>query len=142
MPLTLTLSEHVLPEGKEKEAFSRLAQAMLDVHGLAGNRFMTQNLVGSINVIKPAHTFAGLSESPVAFIEWKVPSFAFSDREIQKAYVARATDIVYELSGGKLQKDHIWVNVTHAVDGTWGIAGKAMTNDELKQAVAQSSASC
>jgi hypothetical protein len=28
------------------------------------------------------------------------------------------------------------VNVTYAVDGTWGIAGKAYTNDDLGSAIA------
>jgi len=31
----------------------------------------------------------------------------------------------------------IWVNVVHAVDGAWGIAGVAMTNAQLSEAVAK-----
>ena len=31
-----------------------------------------------------------------------------------------------------------YVNVTYAVDGTWGIAGRAYTNDELGTAIAAS----
>jgi hypothetical protein len=73
----------------------------------------------------------------VVFVEWKVPSFAFATREIQIGYIAEATNIVHEASGGKQPKSHIWVNVVHAVDGAWGIEGNAMTNAQLGEAVAK-----
>ena len=135
MPLTLTVTEGVLPKGSEKRAYERLSDAMLKWHGLSGNKFMTPNVIGAINVISKEHTFSGSQEAPVAFIEWKVPSFAFTSRETQVGYVEEATNIIHEMSGGKLPKDHIWVNVVHAVDGAWGIAGKAMTNTQLTDAV-------
>ena len=40
MPLTLTLTEGVLPKGSEKQAFARLSEAMLKWHGLTGNPVM------------------------------------------------------------------------------------------------------
>jgi hypothetical protein len=137
MPLTLTVSEGVLPKGSEKTAYARLSEAMLKWHGLKGNTVMTPNVIGSINIVSNENTFSGSVEAPVAFIEWKVPSFAFATREIQLGYVAEVTNIIHDMSGGKLPKDHIWVNVVHAVDGAWGIGGVAMTNDELKAAVAK-----
>jgi hypothetical protein len=137
LPLTLTVTEGVLPKGKEKAAFARLSEAMLKWHGLSGNKFMTPAVIGSILVLKEEHTYSGAKETPVAFVEWKVPSFAFATREIQIGYVQEATDIIHEMSGGRQPKEHIWVNVLHAVDGAWGIAGKAMTNAELKEAVSK-----
>ncbi len=137
MPLTLTLTEGVLPKGQEKLAFSRLSDAMLKWHGLTGNRFLTPNVVGSIHLLPKDNTFSGSQPAPVVFVEWKMPSFAFTSREVQLGYVAEATAIVHELSGGKQPKENIWVNVVHAVDGAWGVGGVAMTNEELGQAVAQ-----
>src|ERR1700761_5308655 len=130
MPLTLTLTEGVLPKGTEKATFARLSDSMLRWHGLAGNKVMTPNVVGAIHVLAKDATFSGSSEAPVVFIEWKVPSFAFANREIQQGYIKEATDIVHEASGGKHPKERIWINVTHAVDGAWGIAGNALTNTE------------
>ena len=135
MPLTLTLTEGVLPKGTEKAAFQKLCEAMLKWHGLLGNKVMTPNVVGSINVLPRENVFAGLETSEVAFIEWKVPSFAFATREIQQGYIAEATQIIHDLSQGRLSKEQIWVNVVHAVDGAWGIAGQALTNSELGDAV-------
>jgi len=67
----------------------------------------------------------------VAFIEWKVPSFAFASREVQVGYIEEATNIIHELSGAHHPKERIWVNVVHAVDGAWGIAGMALNNAQL-----------
>ena len=131
MPLTLTLTEGVLPTGQEKIAFARLSDAMLKWHGLTGNEAMTPNIVGSINVLPKEHTYSGSKEASVAFVEWKVPAFAFSSRDIQVGYIEEATNIIHSMSGEKQPKERIWVNVVHAVDGAWGIGGVALTNAQL-----------
>jgi hypothetical protein len=84
-----------------------------------------------------AETFSGMNATPVVFIEWKVPSFAFADRDVQRGYIAEATDIVHEASGRRQPKEHIWCNVVHAVDGAWGISGQALTNAELGESVSK-----
>ena len=137
MPLTLTLTEGVLPKGQEQVAFAKLSEAMLRWHGLAGNKVMTPNVVGSIHVLPRNATFTGMQETPVAFIEWKTPSFAFNSREIQVGYFREATEIIHQLSGGKQPKDKVFINVVHAVDGAWNLDGRAMTNAELGEAVAK-----
>ena len=137
MPLTLTLSEGVLPTGTEKQAFARLCDAMLKWHGLAGNTVMTPNITGSIHVIPKGLTFSGSQEASAAWIEWKVPSFAFNTRDIQQGYFSEATDIIHEMSGRQLPKERIWINVVHAVDGAWGINGHAMTNAQLSEAISK-----
>jgi hypothetical protein len=138
MPLTLTATEGVFAKGVEKEVFRELCQLMLKWHGLVGNQAMTPNVVGSIHLVAPEHTYSGLVDVPVVFVEWKVPSFAFATREIQSGYIADATRLVVEHSVGRRHpKERVWVNVLHAVDGAWGIAGQAMTNQQLGQAVSQ-----
>jgi len=131
MPLTLTLTEGVLPKGQEKVAFARLSDAMLKWHGLTGNEAVTPNIVGSINVLPKEHTYSGSKEASVAFVEWKVPAFAFSSRDIQVGYIEEATNIIHSMSGEQQPKNRIWVNVVHAVDGAWGIGGVALTNAQL-----------
>ena len=137
MPLTLTLTEGVLPKGEEKVAYRRLAEAMLKWHGLAGSEIMTPNVVGSIHVVDKGQTFTGTDATPVAFIEWKVPSFAFTDRRVQQGYFQEATDIIHEMSGGRQPRDRIFINVVHAVDGAWNCNGRAMTNAEIGAEVAK-----
>lgn len=137
MPLTLTLTEGVLPKGQEKVAFARLSEAMLKWHGLTGNKVMTANVVGSVHVLPQDQTFTGMHETAVAFIEWKVPSFAFTKREVQIGYFEEVTNIIHEMSGGKLPKDNIYINVVHAVDGAWNFGGKALTNAEIGDQVSK-----
>ena len=42
MPLTLTLTEGILPIGTEQQAVMRLTEAMLKWHGLTGDRVTAQ----------------------------------------------------------------------------------------------------
>ena len=137
MPLTLTVTEGVLPEGQEHVAFARLSELMLEWHGLAGNKRMTPNVVGSLIVAPKGTTFTGMQATDVVFIEWKVPSFAFTDRKVQQGYFQDATDLIHEMSGGRQPKDRIFINVVHAVDGAWNFDGKALNNAELVAEVAK-----
>lgn len=135
MPLTLTLTEGVLPAGSEQAVFARLCHAMLKWHDLEGNAALLPNVVGAVHVLPLASTFSGAQPAPVAFVEWKMPGFAFATPEIQQGYVDEATTIVHEASGGRQPKERIWVNVVHAVDGAWGIAGQALSNAQLGAAL-------
>jgi hypothetical protein len=136
MPLTLIVSEGVLPESRMPSTIQRLSEAFLRLHGLAGNPVLTPNVVGHVQVVPAGRTFSGLEPTEVAVVEWLVPSFAFISRETQIAYVREATEIVHEACGGKLPPSRIWVNVKHAVDGTWGIEGIAYSNAQLGEALA------
>jgi hypothetical protein len=137
MPLTLTATAGVFPEGTEQRVFQKLCEAMLRWHGLTGNAAMTANVVGSINILPKELTYAGLEASTVVFIEWKVPSIAFSTPQILQGYVEEATRIAAEASRGRQPVERIWVNVLHAADGAWGIAGRAFTNQQLGEAIAK-----
>jgi hypothetical protein len=137
MPLTLTLTEGVLPVGTEKQAVAQLSDAMLKWHGLTGNKVMTPNITATVHVLPKSSTFSGGEEFSGAWAEWKVPSFAFASREVQQGYFEEATNIIHELSGGKQPKDNIYVNVVHTVDGAWNFDGRAMTNEEIGEAISR-----
>ena len=136
MPLTLTLTENVLPAGAEKQAIVRITDAMLKHHGLTGNKVMTPNITATVHILPKSSTFSGGEEFSGAWVEWKVPSFAFGERTVQQGFFEEATEIIHELSGGRQPKNHIYVNVVHAVDGAWNFEGRAMTNVEIGAAIA------
>ncbi|MEC4674306.1 MAG: 4-oxalocrotonate tautomerase [Nitrospirota bacterium] len=137
MPLTLTLTEGVLPRGAEKQAVQQITDAMLKRHGLTGNTVMTPNATATVHVLPKGSTFSGGKEFSGAWVEWKVPSFVLDTREVQQGFFKDATDIIEKLSGGKQPRENIYVNVVHTVDGAWNLDGKAMTNEELGQAISQ-----
>ena len=53
------------------------------------------------------------------------------DREKQLAVVAELTRIVGAAAGDPAVRERIWVLLTEAFDGGWGLAGHAHTNAEL-----------
>ena len=53
------------------------------------------------------------------------------DRNKQLAVVRQLTDIVAAAGGDPTLVDRIWVMLTEAVPGGWGLKGHANTNDEL-----------
>jgi hypothetical protein len=135
MPLTVIATQGVFSPANEKKIVPQLSALMLRVHGLTGNRFMTPVVIGHLEVVAPDLIFSGGVPVTSVFIEWKVPSFGFASQQILNDYVKEATDAAVELSDGKLSKKNVFVNVVHAVDGSWGIHGKAYTNAELGAAV-------
>lgn len=89
MPLTLTITEGVLPAGTEKQVFVQLSKSMLKWHGLTGNSVMTPNITGTVHVLPQSQTFSGMEAVSGAWVEWKVPSFAFNTRKIQQGFFCR-----------------------------------------------------
>lgn len=136
MPLTLIVSDGILPEARMPSTIHGLSEAFLRLHGLTGNKMLTPNVIGHVQVVPKGRTFAGLAPTDIAVVEWLTPSVAFTDGEVQKAYVREATDIVFNACDGKLPKANIWVNMKHAIDGGWGIEGIAYSNAELGQRLA------
>src|ERR1044072_53065 len=53
------------------------------------------------------------------------------DRDKQLAVVAQLTGIVADAAGDPSCADRLWVILTEAHDGGWGLHGKAHTNAEL-----------
>jgi len=131
MPLTLILTEGLMPREQHAPTIARLCEAFLRLHGLLGNAFLTPNVIGHVHEVPQGATFAGLQPASVAIVEWFTPSFAFASTGLQQAYVKEATDIVEAACGGKQPRERIWVNLKHAVDGMWGIGGRAFSNAEL-----------
>lgn len=136
MPLTLTLTQDVLPANQIDTAIKRLTDSMLKWHELTGNTVMTPSVTANVRLVEKGHSYSGGVPFKGAWIEWKVPSFAFASRAAQTGFGRDATDIIHELSGGRQPKKNIYFNVVHTVDGSWNLNGKAMTNEELGAVIA------
>jgi len=137
MPLALTYTEGVLPAGAAAKAGKRITDAFLKWHGLAGNRVMTPNVTMHLQELPKGSTLAGGEVADGAWLECKTPSFAFADRDVQEGFFKDATDIIEEYAAGKIPRKHIYSNVVHTVDGTWNMDGRAMTNEQLGEAIAK-----
>lgn len=135
MPIAIQLTSGLLTHDGERTVLSRLAGVLLDVHGLKGNQFMTQNIIGHVTTLPESSAYVDGKAQSLAVIEVKVPAITFGTREVQQAFVERVTDVIDELKAGSHPRSRTYVNVTYAVDGAWGINGKAYTNADLGAAV-------
>lgn len=138
MPISVKVSRDLLTSAGEREVLPRLTRALLEAHGLSGNAFMADNVVGRLEVGELGSSYVGGKAQSVAIVEVKVPSATFRDRATQQRFVAEATDVIDALKAGDHPKTRTYVNVMYAVDGAWGIAGKAYSNEELGAAIAAS----
>ena len=135
MPITVIATEGVLSELQQQQVFAEITDVFLRLHGLSSNAFMTPNVIGEVNVVPRGRSFSGGRPNDIVVIELKVPSFVLSEPSQKAAFVAEATDAVVRATGGRHPKERIFVNMVYAVDGLWGIGGRAYTNAELGQAV-------
>jgi phenylpyruvate tautomerase PptA (4-oxalocrotonate tautomerase family) len=136
MPISVQVTRGLLTPAGEGLIVPRIAAALLECHGLERNAFMQENVIGHLFVSEAATAYVGGRPQSLAVVEVKVPSVTFRDRAVQEKFVATVTDVIDELKAGTHPKSRTFVNVTYAVDGTWGIAGKAYTNEELGAAIA------
>jgi len=140
MPITLTVSEGIFTPEDEGPVFAELTDALLDVEGLTGNAFLAPNVIGALNVLPRDRTFVQGRAEPAAFVELKLPAVALAAADRQRQFVERATAIVLRRAGGRLTPAQVWVNVVHAVDGGWGIAGRRYDNATLVDSIQSAAA--
>jgi hypothetical protein len=133
MPIQIIVPEGALTPAAEAEAFRKLT--LLRLHGLTGNRFMTPNVIGEVTVVPKGRTFSGGEAADIAVFELKVPSFVLPTQELKDAWISEGTMIIEEAARGRIKREHIFANVNYAVEGAWGIGGKAYSNAELGSAV-------
>jgi phenylpyruvate tautomerase PptA (4-oxalocrotonate tautomerase family) len=135
MPLLIQVTEGLLTAEGARRILPDMAAALLKVHGLTGNSFMTPLVIGHLDVYPESHCYVGGQSQSLAVIEVKIPSITFPEQSVKDAFVQEATDIVHALRAGSHPKERTFVNVVYAVDGTWGIGGQAFTNAALGAAI-------
>ena len=135
MPITLTISEDLLPAASAEQVMADLSDALLEVDHLTGNTFMTPNIVSVLQLLPSGRLFAAGRPAKGALVELKLPAIALASGEAKQAYIDKATGAVERACEGRLRRDQIWVNVVYAADGAWGIAGQSFSNAALIAAV-------
>jgi hypothetical protein len=49
-------------------------------------------------------------------------------QELKDAWISEGTTIIEAAAAGRIKREHIFTNVTYAVEGAWGIGGIAYNN--------------
>lgn len=139
MPITVTATEGVLNSRAEAQILPRLSAALLERHGLTGNTFMTPLVVGSVNILPAGRIYTGGKARDAIFVELKVPAATFTTQEQKQGFLDDVNAILDELTGGTYPMDRTFLNITYAVDGSWGAGAKTYTNAALGEAIAKAS---
>lgn len=137
MPISVNVTQGLLSPNGEREVLSRIADTLLRVHGLARNSFMTPNVVGHLVVSPGSQCYVGGKAQSLAVVDVKVPAITFPNAEVKQVFVSAVTNIIDELKAGPHPRERTYVAVTYAVDGIWGVGGKAYSNAELGAAIQQ-----
>jgi hypothetical protein len=140
MPINVLATDGIFSAAAEQNMFAELTASFLGHHDLAGNAFLTPNVIGEFNTVPKGRSFAGGASNDIVVVELKVPSFALASPAQKAGFITDATEIVFKAAEGRHPRERILVNMVYAVDGLWGIAGKAYTNAELGEAVSRASA--
>jgi phenylpyruvate tautomerase PptA (4-oxalocrotonate tautomerase family) len=130
---------------------------MIDVYATAGTfadpHALAADLAGTLMTIEKVPSIPMFRQNTAAFVH-DLPEGALSnvdgesnyvrvqvltnagalDRDKQLAVVEQFTDIVTKAAGDPAYAKRIWVLLTEATDGGWGLWGHAHTNDELVDA--------
>lgn len=130
---------------------------MIDVYAAVGTfadaRKLATDLATALKEVEQVPAIPMFRENTAAFIHELPPTTAANvngesdhirvqvltnagalDREKQLAAVSRLTAVVAEAAGDPAVAQRIWVLLTEAVDGGWGLWGHAHTNAELVDA--------
>jgi phenylpyruvate tautomerase PptA (4-oxalocrotonate tautomerase family) len=138
MPFNIVTTEGVLTNASKASTHKAITDCFLRLHNLSGNPFLERHVIGEITTVPKGETFAGGKPENVVIVETLLPSFGLNDPGQKKSYITEVTDIILRASEGRVARERIYVNVVYAVDGLWGIAGKAYTNAELGEALSNS----
>jgi phenylpyruvate tautomerase PptA (4-oxalocrotonate tautomerase family) len=130
---------------------------MIDVYASAGTiadpHSLAADLAGTLMRIEQVPDIPMFRQNTAAFIH-ELPDGAISnvdgeskyvrvqvltnagalDRDKQLAVVEQFTDLVVQAAGDPEYAKRVWVLLTEAVDGGWGLFGHAHTNAELVDA--------
>jgi phenylpyruvate tautomerase PptA (4-oxalocrotonate tautomerase family) len=107
-----------------------MAEALMTIEGVPPIPMFRQNTAAFIHEL-PAGAISNV-DGDGDYVRVQVLTNAGAlDRDKQLATVAQFTDLVVTASGSEKLRDHVWVLLTEAVEGGWGLKGHANTNGEL-----------
>ena len=110
-----------------------LARTLMVIEGVPDIPMFRQNTAAFIHDLADGALSNVDGESSYVRIQVLTNAGAL-DRDKQLAVVAQFTDLVAKAAGDPSLAERIWVLLTEAIEGGWGLWGHAHTNAELVQA--------
>jgi len=105
-----------------------LATAVMTIERVPNIPLFRQNTAAFVHELPPDNLSNVDGDSACVQV---LTNFGGLDREKQVSVVAELTRIVAAAATDESVKERIWVLLTEAPDGGWGLGGRAHTNGEL-----------
>jgi phenylpyruvate tautomerase PptA (4-oxalocrotonate tautomerase family) len=107
-----------------------LVEELMRIEGVPDIPMFRKNTAAFVHELPPSAISNVDGDSDYARVQ-VVTHLGALDRDKQLRVVSRFTDLVSEAAGDPSIAERIWVLLTEAPDGGWGLAGHANTNEEL-----------
>jgi phenylpyruvate tautomerase PptA (4-oxalocrotonate tautomerase family) len=116
--------------GDKHQLASELARTLMVIEGVPDIPMFRQNTAAFVHEL-PRDSLSNV-DGDSTYVRVQVLTNAGAlDRAKQLAVVAQFTEMIASAAVDPSLKDRTWVLLTEAVNGGWGLAGHANTNDEL-----------
>jgi len=119
--------------GDPHQLAADLARTLMTIEGVPDIPMFRQNTAGFVHEMDAAGISNVDGDSDYVRVQVLTNAGAL-DREKQLAVVSQFTDLVVSAASDPSLSERTWVLLTEAIEGGWGLAGHANTNDELVQA--------
>jgi phenylpyruvate tautomerase PptA (4-oxalocrotonate tautomerase family) len=107
-----------------------LARTLMTIEGVPAIPMFQENTAAFIHEMDGRAISNVLGDSTYVRVQVLTNAGAL-DRDKQIAVVRQFTDLVVEAAGGESLSERVWVLLTEATAGGWGLWGHAHTNEEL-----------
>jgi len=129
MPLDLYVPKDSLARDKRATLASDLTESLLKWTDASDDDTIRANVSVWLHELPADGVNAGGHPAHVARLDIKVPTVALSTQERRQGVIADATAIVQRAATAPFER--VWVIVSHAIDGGWGIDGRAFSEDDF-----------
>lgn len=119
--------------GDPHQLAADLARTLMTIEGVPDIPMFRQNTAGFVHELDARAISNVDGDSNYVRVQVLTNSGALN-REKQLAVVSQFTDLVVSAASDPSLSERTWVLLTEAIEGGWGLAGHANTNDELVQA--------
>ena len=130
MPIDLYVSRDGLKDSRRAALAHDLTEALLRWTDAAENDFLRSNISVFVHELPSECVYAGGQAANVARVNVKVPPIALTTQKRRAGFTADATALV-RASAADQPFERVWVFISHAVEGGWGIDGVALTSDDM-----------
>ncbi len=137
MPMIdITVRAGLWNDDQRSDLIARSTAALLRWEKAPDIDLFRDNTAGFVHELPAAAVATASGRNDVVRVQVLTPAGAL-DQEQRQGITAELTALVAEVTGDPAQAARTWVLFTESPDGGWGVAGRAFSRADLRQAAAR-----